>query len=92
MATQKQIRAAKSNVKKAQRAASRSRTIAQLPQSTRRSLGQQAARGRARGGAAGRRLEDRNREQLYDVAQRLDISGRSKMGKWELIDAIRRAR
>ena len=92
MATTKQKQAAKRNVKKAQAAATSKRTIANLRASTRRSLGEQAARGRRRGGEAGHRLEDRNREQLYRTAQQLDIPGRSKMGKWELIDAIRKAR
>ena len=89
MATRKQTQAAKRNVKKAQAAARRKRTIAHLPKSTRRGLSQQAAKSRARGGAAGHALEDRNREQIYEVAQRMGIPGRSKMGKWELIDAIR---
>ena len=80
MATSKQVQAAKRNVRKAQRAA------------TRRELGKQAARGRSRGGSAGHALEDRNRQQLYETARKLEIPGRSKMGKWELIDAIRRAR
>ncbi|HEY3185679.1 MAG TPA: Rho termination factor N-terminal domain-containing protein [Gaiellaceae bacterium] len=91
MATRKQTQAAKQNVKKAQQAAKRKRTIANLPASTRRELGRQAARGRARHGAAGHALEDRNREQLYEVAKRKNIPGRSKMGKWDLIDAIRKA-
>jgi hypothetical protein len=65
--------------------------IANLPASTRRELGKQAARGRARHGAAGHALEDRNREQLYEVAKRKNIPGRSKMGKWDLIEAIRKA-
>jgi hypothetical protein len=68
------------------------RTIAHLPRSTRRGLSQQAAASRRRGGAAGQALEDRNRRQLYEVAQRMQIPGRSKMGKWDLIDAIRKAR
>ena len=55
-------------------------------------LGEQAARGRRRGGQPGQALEDRNRTQLYDEARKLDIPGRSKMGKWELIDAIRARR
>jgi Rho termination factor, N-terminal domain len=33
----------------------------------------------------------RNRQQLYEVAQKKGIRGRSKMGKSELIAAIRRA-
>ena len=92
MATRKQVQAAKQNVKAAQEGAKKKRTIANLPASTRRELGKQAARGRARGGKAGHRLEDRNREQLYELAKKEGIPGRSKMGKWELIQAIRRAR
>jgi Rho termination factor-like protein len=48
--------------------------------------------GRQRHGEAGRNLADRNREQIYEVARKMGIPGRSKMGKWELIDAIRKAR
>ena len=55
--TQKQVQAAKRNVKKAQAAARRKRTIANLPKSTRRGLGQQAAKSRSRGGSAGHELE-----------------------------------
>ena len=91
MATRKQVQAAKRNVKEAQSAAKKKRTIANLPKSTRRGLGQQAARGRARGGKPGAALEDRNREQLYELAKRKSIPGRSKMGKWDLIKALRRA-
>jgi hypothetical protein len=91
MATRKQVEAAKRNVKKAQAAAKRKRTIANLPKSTRRGLQQQARRGRARGGEAGHALEDRNREQIYEIAKKKNIPGRSKMGKWDLIRAIRRA-
>jgi hypothetical protein len=68
--TTKQVQAAKRNVKKAQAAAKRKRTIANLPHA----------------------LEDRNREQLYEIAKKQNISGRSKMGKWQLIDAIRASR
>jgi len=92
MATTKQRQTASRNVQKAQRAARKQRTIAKLPRRTRSELGKQAARGRQRGGRAGHRLEDRNRQQLYAIAQERDIRGRSKMGKWELIEAIRRSR
>jgi hypothetical protein len=91
MATRKQTEAAKRNIRKAQGAARSKRTIANLPQGTRRALGQQAARGRSRGGRAGTALEDRNRTQLYERAKKLNIPGRSRMGKWDLIEAIRRA-
>jgi Rho termination factor, N-terminal domain len=91
VATKKQSEAARRNVKKAQRAAQQKRTIANLPEKTRRGLGQQAARGRQRKGQAGHALEDRNRQQLYEIAKQKAIPGRSKMGKWDLIKAIRKA-
>jgi hypothetical protein len=92
MATRKQVTAAKRNVKKAQTAAKTKRTIANLPKPTRRELGKQAAKGRQRSGQPGRNLEDRNREQLYELAKKKGIPGRSKMGKWDLIEALRKAR
>ncbi len=92
LATTKQTRAARRNIKSAQSAARKKRTLANLPASTRRDLGHQAAKARARGGAPGHDLEDRTRPQLYEEAKKLDIAGRSRMGKWDLIQAIRRAR
>jgi hypothetical protein len=89
MATTKQVQAAKRNVSKARTAARRSRTIAHLPDSVRRDLGRQGARARSRGGKPGHNLEDRTREEIYEVARRRNIRGRSKMGKWDLIQAIR---
>ena len=89
MATRKQTQAAKRNVAKAQAAAKRKRTIAHLPEATRRDLGKQASRARQRGGRAGRSLEDRTRQQLYELAQERNIRGRSTMGKWDLIRALR---
>ena len=89
MATTRQVRAAKRNVKSAQAAAKRKRTIAHLPEATRRDLGKQASMARQRGGRAGHALEDRTREQLYELAKRRNIRGRSKMGKWDLIRALR---
>ncbi len=82
MATRRQIQAAKRNITSAQATAKRKRTIANLPQPTRRALRHQAAKGCRRHGQAGRDLPDRNREQIYDVARRMGIPGRSKMGKW----------
>jgi hypothetical protein len=92
MASRRQAQAAQRNVTKAQQAARKKRTIANLPQSTRRELGKQAAKGRQRSGAAGHALEDRNRQQLYEIAKQENIRGRSKMGKSDLIKAIRRSR
>jgi hypothetical protein len=91
MATTKQVQAARRNVRKAVQAAKRKRTIAHLPKSVRTDLGRQAAASRRRGGQAGRALEDRNRQQLYELAKKSNIAGRSKMGKWDLIRALRKA-
>jgi hypothetical protein len=89
MASEKQIRAARRNIKKAAVAAKRRRTIANLPKATRRDLSRNAAAARRRGGAPGHRLEDRTRSQLYEEAKRKNIRGRSRMGKRELIAALR---
>lgn len=35
------------------------------------------------------RLEDRSKQELYNRAKELDIEGRSKMDKGELVEAIR---
>ncbi|MDQ4005429.1 MAG: Rho termination factor N-terminal domain-containing protein [Actinomycetota bacterium] len=91
MASTGQRQAARSNIKRAQTAARRKKTITKLPRSVRTDLGRQAARSRQRGGKAGRALEDRTRTQLYDVAKKKGIEGRSSMGKWDLIRAIRKA-
>jgi hypothetical protein len=89
MATRKQVQAAKRNIRAAQNAARRKRTIAKLPEATRRDLGKQGAKARQRGGSAGHALEDRTRPQLYELAKKRNIRGRSKMGKWDLIRALR---
>jgi hypothetical protein len=89
MASKRQVQAARQNVKKAQTAARKQRTIAHLPERTRRGLQAEARKGARRGGKPGHALEDRNRQQLYELARDRNIAGRSKMGKWELIDAIR---
>lgn len=88
MATTKQVQAAKKNVRKAQSAARRGRTIAHMPQAKRRALGQQGAAvaARKRSGAA----EPKTRAELYEEAKRRDIPGRSKMGREELLRALER--
>jgi hypothetical protein len=91
VATTRQVQAAKRNIKRAQRAARTKKTITKLPAATRRDLGRQAAKARQRRGKPGRALEDRTRQQLYEVAKKRGVPGRSKMGKWELIKAIRGA-
>jgi len=89
MASQRQTQAAKRNVKKAQAAAKQQRTISHLPKAVRSDMSRNAAASRARGGKPGRSLEDRTRQQLYDLAKERNIAGRSTMGKSELIRALR---
>jgi len=91
MASTKQVQAAKRNIKRAQKAARAKKTITKLPVATRRDLGRQAAKARSRGGTPGHAYEDRTRQDLYEVAKQMNIAGRSKMGKWDLIRAIRRS-
>jgi hypothetical protein len=91
MPSVKQVQAAKRNIKIAQTAARAQKTLTKLPKATRQDLGRQAAKARQRGGRAGRALEDRTRQQLYEAAKKRGIPGRSKMGKWDLIEALRRS-
>jgi transcription initiation factor TFIIIB Brf1 subunit/transcription initiation factor TFIIB len=91
VATTRQTQAARRNIKRAQSAAKRTRTITKLPKAVRQDLSRQAAKSRARGGKPGRSLEDRTRQDLYEVAKRKNIPGRSRMGKWDLIQALRKA-
>ena len=91
MASAKQTQAARRNIQKAQSAARRKRTIAKLPRAVRQDLSRNAAAARRRGGKAGHSLDDRTRQQLYEVAKRRNVPGRSKMGQYELIEALRKA-
>ncbi len=43
-------------------------------------------------GNPNRPLEERSRDELYNLAQDKHVAGRSKMKKGELVEAIRRAR
>jgi hypothetical protein len=89
MATRKQQEAARRNIKRAQKAAREKRTIAHLPKKVRSALGAEGAKAARRGGKAGHGLHERSRSQLYERAKQLGIPGRSKMGKGELIKALR---
>ena len=84
MATQKQRSAAKRNVKKAQAGAKKKQTLKKLPKGTRTALGKEAS--------AVRKGEEPTRAELNEQARRLDIRGRSKMGKGELKRAVARAK
>jgi hypothetical protein len=86
MATTKQAAAAKRNVKKAQRGAAAKKTIAHLPAATRTALGKQGAaiaQRKRTGGAS-----PKTRAELYEIAKRRDLAGRSKMGRDELAEAL----
>jgi hypothetical protein len=86
MATSKQAKAAKRNVKKAQKAATSRKTISNLPAKTRTALGKQGAAvaQRKRAGAA----SPKTRAELYEIARKRDLPGRSKMGRDELARAL----
>jgi hypothetical protein len=84
MASQAQRRAAKENVKKAQAGARRKKTLKNLPSRTKTALGKEANKVR--------KGEAKTREELNREAAKLEIRGRSKMGKDELRRAITRAR
>jgi hypothetical protein len=96
MATQKQRRAARRNVKKAQSAAGRKRTISNLPSRTRSALGREGAKAaaRKRGASAGTGTGAgaMTVTELRREAARLGIDGRSKMGKAQLIRAVSQKR
>jgi hypothetical protein len=84
MATTKQRQAAQRNVKKAQSGARSKQTLKNLPAKTRTALGKEAN--------AVRRGDQPTRKELEAEARRLDIKGRSKMGKAELKRAVARAK
>jgi hypothetical protein len=86
MASAQQTAAARKNVKKAQKAAKSKHTISNMPKSTRTALGKQGAAvaQRKRTGAK----SPKTRQELYEIAKRRDLSGRSKMGRDELARAL----
>jgi hypothetical protein len=84
MATTKQRQAARRNVKKAQSGAKSKQTLKNLPKSTKTALGKEAN--------AVKRGDQPTRDELMAQARKLDIRGRSKMGKAELKRAVARAR
>lgn len=89
MASQKQVKAAKRNVRAAIAGATKKRTIAHLPKRTRAALGQQAAAvARRKRTGAGTPL---TRQELYEEAKRRNVPGRSRMGRAELARALGRS-
>jgi hypothetical protein len=87
MATTKQTRAAKRNVQSAQKAASKKRTITKLPSKTRSNLGKQGAAVAQRKRTGG--TKPKTRAELYEMAKKRDLPGRSKMGRDELARKLR---
>jgi len=86
MASEKQVQAARRNIKKAAATAKRKRSLANLPRQTKTALGQQASAVRQRnrrGGSA-----PKTRAELYEIAKRRNLPGRSKMGRDELARAL----
>jgi hypothetical protein len=86
MATSKQTKAARSNVKKAQKAAAGKKTISHLSKSTRTALGKQGAAVAARKRSGG--SSPKTRAELYEMAKRKGLPGRSRMGRDELARAL----
>jgi hypothetical protein len=86
MATKKQMQAAKRNVKQAQAGAKKKRSIASMPAKTRSALGKQGAAVAQRKRTGG--SSPKTRQELYEIAKRRDLPGRSKMGRAELARAL----
>jgi hypothetical protein len=87
MATTKQRAAAKRNVSKAQQGARSKRSLANLPKATKTALGKQGAAvaQRKRTGSS----SPKTRAELYELAKKRDLPGRSKMGRDELARALK---
>jgi hypothetical protein len=88
MATDKQVKAAKRNVKEARAGAQKKRSIANLPARTRTALGKQGAAVAKRKRTGG--SSPKTRQELYEEAKRRNLPGRSKMGRDELARALGR--
>ena len=86
MATTKQRKAARKNIRKAITAAKRKRTIANMPKKTRTALSKQAAAvaKRKRTGAK----SPKTRKELMKIAAERGLKGRSKMGRAQLARAL----
>lgn len=77
------------NIRKAIAAAKKKRTIAHLPKKTRTALGKQAAAVAQRKRTGG--SSPKTRKELYEIAKKQGIEGRSKMGRAELARALGRS-
>jgi hypothetical protein len=81
MATNKQVQAAKRNVKSAQAGARQHRSLAHMSSAKKTALGKQGAAVAQRKRTGG--SEPKTRQELYNEAKRRDLPGRSKMGRDE---------
>jgi len=84
--TEAQRAAARRNIKKAAGAAKRKRTLANMPKKTKTALGKQAAAVRRRNASGG--SSPKTRSELYEIAKKRNLPGRSKMGRDELARAL----
>jgi hypothetical protein len=82
MTTARQTATARRNVRSAQQSAARKKTIAHMPAATRSALGKQAAAVAQRKRTGGD--SPKTRAELYAIAKKRDLPGRSKMGRDEL--------
>ena len=77
------------------RGASKSRAkeiAARTVNKTRREEGRTPNRRTQGTGKPGKPLEDRTKDELYNLAREMDIAGRSTMRKKDLVSAIRKSR
>jgi hypothetical protein len=88
MASTKQTQAAKKNVQKAQQGARAKKSIAHMSQAKKTALGKQGAAVAQRKRTGG--SEPKTRAELYEMAKKKDLPGRSKMGRDELARALGR--
>ena len=86
MATPKQTQAARRNIKKAATAAKQKRSLANLPRKTKTALGKQGAAVAQRKRTGG--TSPKTRAELYEIAKKRNLAGRSKMGRDELARAL----
>jgi hypothetical protein len=86
LASTRQRQAAKRNIEKAISAARSKRTIANMCRKARTALGKQGAavaRRKRTGGSS-----PKTRAELYEIAKRRNLPGRSKLGRAELARAL----
>jgi hypothetical protein len=86
MASTRQAAAARKNIKKAQAGAKAKKSLAHLPAKTKTALGKQGAAVAKRKREGG--TSPKTRSELYELAKKKGIAGRSKMGRDELARAL----